>query len=70
MYANVKAAEEADRKRRLELRGIFDGRPRLTFLPSFRQCRGEMHVGQEAGVGELTGLSAMCDGLIVVTENA
>ncbi len=29
-----------------------------------------MHVGQEAGVGELTGLPAMCDGLFVVTEKA
>ena len=55
------AADEADRKRRLELRGFFDRRLRLMFLPSFRRCRGEMHVGQEAGVGDLTGLPAMCD---------
>ncbi len=70
MHANVEVAEEADRKRRLELHGFFDGRLRLTFLPSLRQCRGDMNVRKEAGVGELTGLSAMCDGVIVATENA
>jgi hypothetical protein len=43
---------------------------RLFFLPSFRQCRAEIHVGQEASFGELTGLPAICDRLIVAPEKA
>ncbi len=70
MHSDVMAAEEAERKRRLEMHGFFGYRPRLAFLPGFRQCRGEMHVGWVAGVGKLTGLPAMCDGLIVATESA
>ncbi len=50
VHADETAADEANRKRRLEVDGFCDGRPRLAYLPRFRQCRAEIHVGQEAGV--------------------
>jgi hypothetical protein len=54
----------------LDLKRFFDYRLRIMYLPRFRQCRSQMHKRQEPGVGDLTGLSAKRDGLIVATELA
>ena len=50
--------------------GVFDRCLRLAFLPRFRQCGGEIDVRHVAGIGNLTGLPAMCDGFFVPGEEA
>ena len=68
MRAGIKAVKKGDRKRRLKLNCFVDRSLCLAYLSSIRQRTGEIQLRPEGGVGELTGLSAICDGLIVATE--
>ena len=52
----------AKRWRLCDLSCAHPGHQGYSGTPAFRQCRGEMHVGQEGNVGDLTGLPAMRDG--------
>ena len=54
----------------MAFRSFLGSGPRLKNLPGLGQCRGKTLMGHKTGVGELTGLPANGDGLIVATENA